>query len=255
MRELFNRCQKGALSAREVVRRSAIAQGHQRGNCEDGPPHSGGGETDANRHAFGDADFSGAHEQDEIEGEQDAPANVSVGVAFRRNGVAIGGRGDFGEQGVVNDFRRAEGDVGDEEQQAAEEVIRSSQEKHRHGGERAEIGGSAEKFLLATTVIRDGADHGKEKDLEDYRDADGVTPETARVNGNSKRMHVAAGIGGAGGEGREIRAEEQCNDGGIKRRVREIVHAPADLFPLAVFRHFAATSFFVSSAAMVCSFT
>ena len=63
-------------------------------------------------------------------------------------------------------------------------------------------------------------------------------------------MHIAVRIRAIGGERSQVRPQEQRDDGGVKRRIGEIVHAPAELFALRVFRHF-----FVISAAMACNFT
>src|ERR1700752_468287 len=92
------------------------------------------------------------------------------------------------------------------------------------------------------TVVRNRTENGQQEHLKEYRERHQVRPERLRAHLKAAWINVALCIGGVFRQGREIRAEEQRDDCGVKRRGSPILHVPASLFAKRILRliHYAA---------------
>ena len=241
VRQLAERDRHPVLPGRRNSRGAAIPQGEQHRNREHHAPDSRRCQADAHGHGFRDAERIGTREQQKIQGEQRAAARVSQRPPARGNRIALLGRSDLRQERVVHHDRRAEADVGDNQQRGSQHVIRALDEEHRDRGGRSEKRRQRQQFLFAVSIIRDRADHRKKKNLARHRNTDQVGIQAARIHGNPERVNESLGIRGGLGERGEIRPQEHQQHGSKERRVRPVVEVPAALFPCAVLsRHLGA---------------
>ena len=127
---------------------------------EGAPPDTGGQQADAHGRSLGDAEALVEAEQAEVEGEQDAAAEVAHGPALGADPVAFVLVGDPDEDRVVDDERRAEAHARDEDEHDAELPVGPGDEEHRAGGDGAgprearEEPGARLRSAMAPTKMR-----------------------------------------------------------------------------------------------------
>ena len=171
-------------------------------------------------------------EQREVARQQQRPAEVAEGPAAAGDGVALVGRGEVGQPRVVDDRRRAEAEVGHDEQPGAEQVPLVGDEEHRHRGERAEGGERGQQLALGTAPVGDRAGEGEDQHLQDDRQRQDVAEVAARRDADAQRVDPPVGVGGGLGDRGQVRREEDGRHRGVEDRHRPVVGVPAEAFPL-----------------------
>ncbi len=169
-------------------------------------------------------------EQDQVQDEDQGARRVAEGPASGRDRVALLRRGDLRKVGVVHDHRDGHRRVGDDQQEAAEEIAVAVQEEQTRGGGRAHIGGERQEGLLAARAVGHRAGQGHDQDRHDDRRGDGVGEEGARPDRYPQGMNKAVGVRRRLRDRGQIGAQEH---GEHARRVDgagPVVEVPAALF-------------------------
>ena len=76
--------------------------------------------------------------------------------------------GDFAQQTVVQNYRRAESENGDDEQQSTQQIAISSHKKQQAVCRHRDIAEERHHSLFQVGVVGDAAEKGQEKDLQKY---------------------------------------------------------------------------------------
>ena len=97
---------------------------------EGGPPQARRQQADPDRAALGQADPVVQRDQDQVERQQQAAAEVAQRPAAAGDPVALVRRGDPAQQRVVDDQRPAQAEVGEDQQQHAQLPAGAGDEEH-----------------------------------------------------------------------------------------------------------------------------
>ncbi len=125
------------------------------------PPYAGAGHTDAH----GQSRILHNHEQAQIQQQQQTATQVAQGPAARTDIIPLVGRGDLGQETVVENNGPAKSQIGDDEQQTAgghgpsraKEGHVGTDEKEQDRGECAGVGKGQKHPLLQMSVVSDGS--------------------------------------------------------------------------------------------------
>ena len=172
--------QPGAVAVPAEGCRAAVAQPLERYEREGAPPDARRGQADADRRRLGDAEGVVGREQDQVRDQDQCARRVTEGPAAGRDRVALLGRGDLRQVGVVEDHRHGQRGVGDDQQQAAEQIAVAVQEEHARGGRGAQVGGDREERLLAARAVGGRARQRHHEDRQDDGRRDRSTRRRSR---------------------------------------------------------------------------
>ncbi len=156
----------------------------------------------------------GLDEHEERHDEREQPADVAQAPAIARDAADRLGRGDLGQERIVEDRRELEGNVRDHEQRQREHHLPGLREEQRRRGRDADDGHDEERALARARPVGVGPEHGREQDDEEGRQRHAARPEFG-----------PADLVGRDGL-REVRRVDERHDERREGRVGEVVERP-----------------------------
>jgi hypothetical protein len=215
------------------MRAAARVEAGEGDEGEAAPPQPGGQEREPNGESRRKAEALGRCEQREAEGEDETAAEVPEGEASARDGIAPVVGHDFAQEGVVEDDRCAEAEVGDDEEQAAQQVETAFDEEEETRSGDAHVAEEGHQALLQLRVIGDRPQDRQQDHLQQDREGDAEREEGFCGDGHERAEaeHASVGAHCRLGEPRQIGPEEPCHDDRGEGRVRPVVDHPAEDFP------------------------
>jgi hypothetical protein len=159
----------------------------------------------------------GRHQNPEqVDDEEEAAAEIPHGVGGGRHAIHFVGRRDVGQQRVVEDEARGNGEVRHHEQRGGRLPLAAIDRRHQERRRDAEGHEGAEHRLLDAAHVGNGAqDRSRNRN---QRHGDGRRPGEARGRRGGREI-------GRGDAGEEIRKDRRDHRR-LKRGVRPVVHRP-----------------------------
>src|SRR5690349_8255614 len=108
--------------------------------------------------------FRTQHEQ-QIERQQDRAAEISISKTATRDFVRLILGRDLRQKRVVKNERRAEADVGDDEQHTTKQIQVVCDEEHQTVSNDGDVAEHSHQTLLEVRVVAEGAQNRQQEDL------------------------------------------------------------------------------------------